>query len=60
MQVDPNNIRESAQRMIALHGDRAATAALEECRRLSQAGEMEGAKNWERLYKAILHVQRKG
>ena len=60
MKSDSSNIRESAQQMIALHGDKAAPKALAECRRLSQAGEDDAAKDWERLYKAIVHIQRKG
>jgi hypothetical protein len=59
MQIDVKNIREAAERMIARHGDGAAGEALREFQRLKAAGEADAAQDWERLYKAILHVRRR-
>jgi hypothetical protein len=58
-QLNFKNIREAAEGMIARHGDGAADRALGECRRLKAAGEADAAQDWERLYKAILHVRRR-
>lgn len=59
MRFDPANIRETAERMIALHGADAAVQALRQWRRLQAAEKDDEAADWERLYKAILHIQRK-
>lgn len=59
MQLDPKNIREAAEQMIAQHGAEAAARALRQWRRLQTAEKDDEAADWERLYKAILHIQRK-
>ena len=59
MQFDPRNLREAAEQMIALHGSEAAARALQRLRRLQAAEKSDEAADWERLYKAILHIQRK-